>query len=451
MKKTGKVKLGVYSGAGVAKYLNVIRVDSWRDGKKISSIYRELPLSVFDCPQLPNRKPNNEPQVHINNIKQSDITLNVVAGDKISIPIKVIDNDSNGIGNELQLVSLKAYGQNFASDFQDTLACPFPPCAQLINTSPAYDSTKLEYLLEDSAEVKTNFEWQTECSHLLGKEIQVYNFNFEAQDNHCPIPRIVHGTISIRLAKGPAITAPNLNCISANNGFTQLAWSSEGVSSFNFEKWMIYRSESRNNNYVLIDSVSIFGQNDYVDSNTVDGYYFIRVKNSSCSAQKLGMASDTVSPMRSIVYYENRIFKTDVVGVDYQWYDCNARAIIPDATESSYTPIDTGHYALIISNGICVDTSECIPHFSVGIAEVSFQEQINLFPNPTSGKVKLSFNGTSQKLHILVRNIHGQLVQEQQFINQQQLEIELEGEAGIYFLQFTNEKGQSANLKVVKQ
>jgi len=50
-----------------------------------------------------------------------------------------------------------------------------------------------------------------------------------------------------------------------------------------------------------------------------------------------------------------------------------------------------------------------------------------------------------------VINIQGQVVQELQINNQNALELELKGKAGIYFIQLTNEKGERVNLKVVKQ
>ena len=80
-----------------------------------------------------------------------------------------------------------------------------------------------------------------------------------------------------------------------------------------------------------------------------------------------------------------------------------------------------------------------------------FQNQIVLYPNPTSGVVILNGLSITGEYNVVIRNIQGQLVQEQQFKNKSNLEIDLKCKAGVYFIQVRNEKGETANLKVVKQ
>lgn len=48
-------------------------------------------------------------------------------------------------------------------------------------------------------------------------------------------------------------------------------------------------------------------------------------------------------------------------GAVYQWLNCDsAFAQVPNATGQSFTPIWAGNYAVVISQDVCVDTSECI-------------------------------------------------------------------------------------------
>ncbi len=78
-------------------------------------------------------------------------------------------------------------------------------------------------------------------------------------------------------------------------------------------------------------------------------------------------------------------------------------------------------------------------------------EYIQVYPNPTKGVFYLGGLNLESSYEADVIYIQGQVVQELQINNQNALELELKGKAGIYFIQLTNEKGERVNLKVVKQ
>ena len=78
-------------------------------------------------------------------------------------------------------------------------------------------------------------------------------------------------------------------------------------------------------------------------------------------------------------------------------------------------------------------------------------KQSSFLPNPSSGLVNIELPQKQQSIQVKVRNIHGQLVQEEQFVNQGNLQLQLNGKPGIYFIELVNEKGERANLKVVKR
>lgn len=62
---TGSIRMANFSGGGMSKYIWVQRVDSYRDGIRIASIYREVPISFADCDDLFNYEPNNVPEIRI--------------------------------------------------------------------------------------------------------------------------------------------------------------------------------------------------------------------------------------------------------------------------------------------------------------------------------------------------------------------------------------------------
>jgi dienelactone hydrolase len=67
---------------------------------------------------------------------------------------------------------------------------------------------------------------------------------------------------------------------------------------------------------------------------------------------------------------------SDQSGVSYQWLECdNSNAPAPGATNQSYSPTNSGNYAVVLGSGSCVDTSNCYFIAAVGIEE--FVETIN--------------------------------------------------------------------------
>lgn len=70
-------------------------------------------------------------------------------------------------------------------------------------------------------------------------------------------------------------------------------------------------------------------------------------------------------------------------GASYQWLNCTTNAIIPGETGQSYTVTADGDYAVIVTDGICTDTSACTTILGMGIySEDLFS--ISLYPNPAS-------------------------------------------------------------------
>jgi hypothetical protein len=341
----------------IGSYMISVRVDAWRNGSLMASVNRERLITLQNCPTLPNNNPNDLPIISLgasSNFHQ----LKIKAGDSIQLSLALSDTNTTVSTTGLQQVKLFPEAAMFASDFQDTLACPNPPCATLTNQTPQYDTIDFRYSLVGVGAVGTNFKWKTDCNHLTDSgKTKKYYFYLLGRDDHCPLPAVNHGVIEVE-----------------------------------------------------------------VEPLLVNGLQFL---NGSLSSL------DTVD--------------------QYQWYDCVNDSIIIGATSSSFTPIQNGDYAVILQNGNCRDTSNCYSVTTVGLDENHFKNSINFYPNPSNGLVNIEVAQKQMLLQVKVRNIHGQLVQEENYKNQNQLQLQLNGKAGIYFIELINAKGERANLKLVKR
>ena len=55
----------------------------------------------------------------------------------------------------------------------------------------------------------------------------------------------------------------------------------------------------------------------------------------------------------------------------FQWVECPDYDIIPGATDSTFTPTQNGHFAVIVTKNGCTDTSACYPINNIGVEVIS--------------------------------------------------------------------------------
>ena len=123
-----------------------------------------------------------------------------------------------------------------------------------------------------------------------------------------------------------------------------------------------------------------------------------------------------------------------------------------------YTVGSSNSYDIIITkvNNIitqlgCRDTSNCYPLTTVGINKnlTSDSLGISIFPNPTNGIVYLKLNENSiQNFRIEVKDITGRIVFRTMSMQNKIIEMNLDGPAGVYFLNISNEL--NTTFKIIK-
>ena len=138
----------------------------------------------------------------------------------------------------------------------------------------------------------------------------------------------------------------------------------------------------------------------------------------------------------------------------YQWLNCsNGFSLVSGAASQTFAPTTTGSYAVVVSNGLCNDTSSCINVQTVlGIGQYTDQ-YIHVYPNPTSDNfVQLTSNYSLQDISVRVFNTSGKLLsQTTSLTNEVSDKIFLGTTSGIYIIQLTDQQGNSKQLEVVKE
>ncbi|MCB2207138.1 MAG: T9SS type A sorting domain-containing protein [Bacteroidetes bacterium] len=157
----------------------------------------------------------------------------------------------------------------------------------------------------------------------------------------------------------------------------------------------------------------------------------------------------------SIYMSDETLYANNTTAESYQWIDCsNGYSPIPGENDYMFKPIESGNYAVIISNNDCSDTSNCRQVTIGSISELG-NSRIILYPNPNSGSFKIKVESANKSyhlydLHVEIRNFFGTLVFKKELLNDNETEVYLDQPAGIYFLHVNSDKGSSVSKFVVQ-
>ncbi len=121
-------------------------------------------------------------------------------------------------------------------------------------------------------------------------------------------------------------------------------------------------------------------------------------------------------------------------GVSYQWLDCNTGQVIIGVTNRSFSPTLNGNYAVIVSNGNCIDTSACFAVTASGVGLSEYGRRLKLYPNPSKGIIHLELAKSWSTCHFEILDVRGNLLK-QGLLHQGDLSLNLSDlKNGMYFL-----------------
>jgi hypothetical protein len=136
---------------------------------------------------------------------------------------------------------------------------------------------------------------------------------------------------------------------------------------------------------------------------------------------------------------------TASAGTTYQWINCTTNTPIAGATAQTFAATANGTYAVIVSNGTCSDTSNCVNITNVGIKENTIST-ISLHPNPTHDVVIVTMDASSAIVEVM--DVQGKLIQTTPIKSGDQVDLSAY-ERGVYTLRIKTESGTSIQ-RIVK-
>ena len=155
------------------------------------------------------------------------------------------------------------------------------------------------------------------------------------------------------------------------------------------------------------------------DYYSVAGFYYdsLLTVGGHDSIYRLDLNIISIDP--SVVNSEEN-FKAKYDGANYQWINCATSEAIEGETSQYFTATENGDYAVIITDGECVDTSLCYSATGVGIKDVNGNvNQFKTYPNPVSKNGTLNIDGDFRKNdRMLIFGINGNVVYEERILSE---------------------------------
>ncbi len=198
------------------------------------------------------------------------------------------------------------------------------------------------------------------------------------------------------------------------------------------------------NSYTWIDGIN------YTENNDSALYTIANGSATGCDSTVLLFL--TINKANVEVSQNENTITSAANATSYQWLDCDDdNSQISGANNQSFTPTENGNFAVeIIENG-CIDTSECITVTSVGINKNVFIGSLNIYPNPTQGNVSIEFEKVYSNISTKVIDITGKVIYNSDYNNTRKIDLLIEGNSGIYFIELSDSNGTKEFFKLIKE
>jgi hypothetical protein len=145
------------------------------------------------------------------------------------------------------------------------------------------------------------------------------------------------------------------------------------------------------------------------------------------------------------------VITADAPNATYRWLDCdNGDAVIFGETGQSYTASGDGNFAVEVTRGNCVDTSDCIEISTLELTVMDPDPEVYIYPNPTNDVVYLNYTLPFESGSVFVLGADGRIVNSIKLSEAIESPIQLGAKSGVYFIEIIVDSDRYIK-RVVKQ
>lgn len=184
------------------------------------------------------------------------------------------------------------------------------------------------------------------------------------------------------------------------------------------------------------------------NSYSISGFYNVTLQNTNGCDSMVTLAL-TVNAAINGASNNAGVLTATTSSASYKWLNCNTNALVPGETGQTFTPTTGGSYAVIVDNGVCVDTSLCMTVSIAGIEENDLSST-EVYPNPVVDELNVVFSNSETGVLTIV-DIQGKTVKEFTFTSKEILTINLLGqEPGVYIVNIDTDNSSTRKRIILK-
>ena len=467
----------------VGSFASCVQIDSYRQGQKISSTFRDYPLIISSANTF-----NTPPLISIGSISPTQTTgvpqfglpdssyyyFNVTAGD--SVRFKITGTDPNLLPNFLpQTLTWQGTSAQLGGS---PSACDHPPCA---TATPFGSQTSYSSPLQN----EIRFDWLTSCENYLidgyNKPAVPYVFVLKFIDDACSVPASMTIPVVVNVFP-PVIGTPDsvfTNVISSTN--TEIHWTAPTDTSSNFSGYLISFSNSITGPYLPIDTVYQYSQTQYSVNQTQLGTGFITVQTlGPCDLPSLPSTPVLIQncgptvlvdlPSIDTAFISNKLLYVVVSNCisDFQWQILTGSGLWQNLQDTgAYSGVLTSaillsgidstfngnQYRCLLSGSGLIDTSNVLTLFTIqniSVQELSNAQKSFIFPNPNDGYFTIEMGEAFVGASYEIVDGMGRPIERGVITSTQQSFDLTDKPKGVYRINISSEKGSETMVVIVQ-
>ncbi len=188
--------------------------------------------------------------------------------------------------------------------------------------------------------------------------------------------------------------------------------------------------------------------NTYTSNNNTATFNLVGGATNGCDS--LVTLDLTIEPINTSVTSAGNIITADEAGLTYQWIDCADSSEISGETNQVFTASTNGNYAVIVSDGNCIDTSICVNVMTTGINHNSL-ETVNIYPNPVLDDLFIDFGDIQEEVSLSLIDLKGKVLFTEENVNDKVFKLSLRNYGnGVYIIRI-NTSNNSKTYKLIKK
>lgn len=129
------------------------------------------------------------------------------------------------------------------------------------------------------------------------------------------------------------------------------------------------------------------------------------------------------------------LFANDISGATYQWYDCDTETEIDGEDKRQLTPPTTGNYYVVLNDGVCSATSECVFFDWVLAADNAVEREAQVYPTLTNGDFTLDLRQMHRDVEVRIMSLDGHVIQSNHYDSFSKGSFNISETTGVYLVQ----------------